>query len=161
MGWYRNRGSMIDSAVIGATMPNLFTQERTKCPIRQCRVEVFRELVQSDHTEFAIVFPHEGTYDEEHETFVFDYEYSNQFPVQITKEVAFKANRILFTFDKAGHIEFDREFSGPQGRELLFKLLSKAMGSGPEGGSKVPTKPIPPEDGPGVKLEQEVEHAET
>jgi hypothetical protein len=152
VSWYRKQSP--SNSLLSALESNVWNESRTNAPLRICNVQVFKDLMNEDYESIAVVFPAEGRFIEESgkPEFEFAFQYSNLFPVYISKEIAAKTNRILFGVDKIQQNLFNETFASEQGRAFLYALVAKAMGEG-EGGTKTANVPVPPNDPSGIRME--------
>jgi hypothetical protein len=135
----------------------VFNKDRCKCPIVPASLEAFKRFRDSGEQEMALVFKAEGEF--KGGEFTFNIENSHLFPLQITRELAFK---FLFqiAFQNLPENAVDHALkTDVRAREFVLALISNS------GGEKTQVKqPQPIDPGPTgtalqrpVQVEQEVE----
>jgi hypothetical protein len=148
-GWAHKRPAPF---VMASYHDVVWTEEKAQFPLVFCNLETIRKATVELLPGLAVVFPSEGEFLPDG-SFEFKEEFWNFTPLIVPQSYFFHINLAVANYSNIQKKAFNDAFASVNGRQMFVALIKQIFG---DGGTKEPTRPIPPSRGPGDMLEPEL-----
>lgn len=120
----------------------VFNKDRCGCHVVPASVEAFKRLRDSNEEQMALVFLMEGEYDKN--TFTFAPEYHRFYPLQITRELAYKFLFEIYSENIPENVVDEVLRKTAEARQFVINVITRNQG----GNKTAKTVPQPIDPGP-------------